>query len=95
MTSETVTIAALMGFDTYPAHDNDPEWLLEHCEAATFALTLDDLPHRGWTSQGYAFECATMVTVPAGSHEAQSAITNSRIERGGQADAAQSNGADD
>jgi hypothetical protein len=75
--SETVTIAALMAFDTYPDRDNDPEWLLESCNAATFALTLEDLPYGGWTSQGHAFECAAMVTVPVDSPEAQSAITNS------------------
>lgn len=60
--SETVTIAALMGFDTYPVRDNDPAWLYRNCDAASFALAIDDLPYGGWTSQGYAFERAAMAS---------------------------------
>lgn len=74
--TETVTIAALMAFDTYPVRDDDPEWLRQNCDAATYALTLDELPRGGWTSQGYAYECAAMITVDAHSPEATSAVKN-------------------
>jgi hypothetical protein len=74
-----VTIAVLMGFDEYPAgHHNDPAWLYENCKSAGFALTMEDLPRGGMVDLGFAFECATMLTVPVDSHEADSAIHNSQ-----------------
>lgn len=77
--TETVTIAVLMGFSTAPADvDDDAQELYRQCDAASFALRLEDLPYGGWTNQGMAFERAATITVPVESPEAQSAIANMR-----------------
>ena len=77
---QTVTIAASMAFNTYPdGHEDDTEWLFQNNDGAAYALTLEDLPHGGW---GDAVEFLRMVTVPADSPEADSAINNTNIERG-------------
>ena len=77
--AETARIAVLMAFGTQPKRDADTDWLLAHCDAATYALATDHLPTGGWISQGYPYECAAMVTVPVHSHEAESAANNSSL----------------
>jgi hypothetical protein len=79
MSGETVTVAALLAFNEFPAPDADAAQLYEDCIAATFALSLEDLPAEGWTSQGFAYECAVVLTVPVDSNEADSAIVNSGL----------------
>ncbi|OBB17037.1 hypothetical protein A5761_11330 [Mycolicibacterium setense] len=74
--SRRMTIAVLMGFNAMVDTD-DGETLYSHSDAATFALHAEDLPYGAWTAQGFAFEQATMITVPVDSPEAQSAIANS------------------
>ncbi|SIA21989.1 hypothetical protein [Mycobacteroides abscessus] len=76
--TETVTIAVLLGFNSPPPLDADAQELYSKSEAATFALKSDDLPHGGWTEQGFAFERVVEITVPVDSPEAQSAIVNIR-----------------
>lgn len=73
--TETVTIAVLLGFNT-PPPAADAQELYSKSEAATFALKTQDLPHGGWTEQGFVYERAVMITVPVDSPEAQSAIAN-------------------
>ena len=55
--AETARIAVLMAFGTQPKRDADTDWLLAHCDAATYALATDHLPTGGWISQGYPYEC--------------------------------------
>lgn len=74
--AETVTIAALLAFDQYPERDHDPRWLHEHCDASTYARTVEQLPHGGWVAQGYGYECAVYLTVSVDSVEAAVAASN-------------------
>lgn len=60
---ETVAVAVLMGFSTRPTDDVAAHELYRHCEAATFALTREDLPYGCWARQGYAFERAATIAV--------------------------------
>lgn len=76
--TETVTIAVLLAFNSPPPSDADAQELYSLSEAATFALKSEDLPHGGWTEQGFVFEQAVEITVPVDSPEAQSAIANIR-----------------
>jgi len=81
--TETVRIAALLGFASYvrPNKKASPWVLLWSSHASTYALSMDDLPFGGFSSQESTSgdEIAVWIDVPVGSAEHQAAINNSRI----------------
>lgn len=79
---ETVTVYGLAGFSKDPSpYGNDTSALINNCDAIVYALDPEWLPHGGWRIQGGTpYETVVKVSVPVDSHEAKSALSNSRAE---------------